>query len=92
MITARGRNRINWVTWDKYNGASPGEQYVMNKSKLHPQGKRTFDQDAEYLVYHAGEGEWTAQCDRERGFIFESLRAYLEGERRRADVHKEDIN
>jgi len=84
MIAALGRGRVNWVTWDKYNGASAGEQYVMNKTKLHPQGKRSFDQDAEYLIYHADEGEWTAQCDRERGFIFEPLRAYLDGERRRA--------
>jgi len=92
MITAKGRKRINWVTWDKYNGASAGEQYIMNRTKLHPQGKRAWDQDAEYLIYHADEGEWTAQCDRERGFIFEPLRAYLEGERDRAGVSREDVN
>jgi len=92
IIERYGRGRVNWVTWDKYNGASPGEQYVMNRTKLHPQGKRGLDQDAEYIIYHADEGDWTAQCDRERGFIFEPLRAYLDGERQRAGASKEDIN
>lgn len=90
MIAAHGRKRINWVTWDKYNGASAGEQYVMNKTKLHPRGKRAFDQDAEYLIYHADEGDWSAQCDKERGFIFEPLRAYLAGEWQRAGLNFED--
>ena len=36
---------------------------------------------AEYHIYHADEGGWTSQCDKERGFIFEPLRAYLAGER-----------
>ena len=39
---------------------------------------------AEYLVYHADEGAWTAQSDRSRGFIFEPLRAYLDEERVRS--------
>jgi len=114
IIERYGRKRINWVTWDKYNGAGSGKQYIMNRTKLHPQGKRAFDQDAEYLVhhslkgflngftlteslrsfqpmaeylvYHADEGDWTSQCDKERGFIFEPLRAYLDGERRRAGL------
>jgi adenine-specific DNA-methyltransferase len=92
IIAKYGRDRINWVTWDKYNGADQGTQYVMNRTKLHPQGKRAFDADAEYLIFHADEGQWTAQCDEERGFIFEPIRAYLEGERQRADISKEDIN
>jgi len=91
-IARLGSGRVNWVTWDKYNDAEPGAQYVMNRTKLHPQGKRSFDQDAEYLVYHADEGEWTSQCDRERGFIFEPLRAYLDGERKRAGVDKVAVN
>lgn len=88
IIERYGRKRINWVTWDKYNGAGSGKQYIMNRTKLHPQGKRAFDQDAEYLVYHADEGDWVAQCDKERGFIFEPLRAYLDGERRKAGIDK----
>ena len=84
MVAGHGRGLVNWVTWDKYNGAPPGDQYVMNKTKLHPQGKRALDQDAEYLIFHADEGDWTRQCDKERGFIFEPLRAYLSSERDRA--------
>ena len=91
IIERYGRKRINWVTWDKYNGTSQDKQFIMNRTKLHPQGKRAFDQDAEYLVYHADEGGWTAQCDKERGFIFEPLRAYLDGERRRAGLSDYDM-
>jgi site-specific DNA-methyltransferase (adenine-specific) len=83
-IEAHGRGLINWITWDKYNGATPGEQYTMNRSKLGEESKRAFDVDAEYLIYHADEGQWTAQCDKERGFIFEPLRAYLDSEKERA--------
>ena len=90
MIAARGRERINWITWDKYNDTPSGEQFIMNRTKLHPQGKRSFDQDAEYLIYHTDEGNWTAQCDKERGFIFESLRAYLAGEWKKAKLNFED--
>jgi hypothetical protein len=53
---------------------------------------RSFQVMAEYLVYHADEGDWTAQCDRERGFIFEPLRAYLVGEWNRAGLTKIDAN
>jgi len=47
---------------------------------------------AEYLIYHADEGGWTSQCDETRGFIFEPLRAYLDTERTRAGVGKDECN
>ena len=95
MIAKHGRPRQNWVTWDKYNGNSPGVQYIMNRSKIgRPDGndKRTFDKDAEYIVYHADDGQWTAQSDECRGFIFEPLRAYLAGEWSRAGLNAKDAN
>ena len=98
MIAGHGRGLVNWVVWDKWNGglgengnrnASWVAQYRMfNNTHNH----RSFCQAAEYLIYHADEGEWTAQCDRERGFIFEPLRAYLEGERDRAGLTTGDLD
>jgi adenine-specific DNA-methyltransferase len=90
MIAAHGRGRVNWVTWDKYNRAGNLQGFMDGYTVV--EDLRSFQVMAEYLVYHADEGGWTAQCDRERGFIFEPLRAYLDDERKRAGIHKEDIN
>ena len=77
MIAKHGRPRKNWITWDKH----------FNKTFFYVP-TRSFEQMAEYIVYHADDGQWTAQSDECRGFIFEPLRAYLDGERMRADVDK----
>ncbi len=66
LIAARGRTQVNWITWDKH--FNHNFFYVPTRS---------FEPMAEYLIYHADEGEWTAQSDQTRGFIFEPLRAYL---------------
>ena len=92
MIEKQGRQFINWVTWDKYNNADSSALWAMNKSKLNPNGKRSFDQDAEYLIYHADDGQWTSQCDKSHGFIFEPLRTYLDNERKRAGIDKGACN
>ena len=92
LVAGHGRKRINWITWDKYNGAPSSALWAMNKSKINPKSKRSWDQDAEFLVYHADDGEWDRACGKlwsgeleaRRGFIFEPLRAYLDGERERA--------
>ena len=89
MIAKHGRSRQNWITWDKYNASSPNVKYIMNRTKIgRPEGngKRTFDQDAEYIIYHADDGQWMSQSDECRGFIFEPLRAYLCGEFKRAKM------
>ena len=39
-----------------------------------------------------GEAGYQAKCDELRGFVFEPLRAYLDGERRRAGVDKIAVN
>ena len=79
MVTAHGRGLVNWVTWDKYNGAGALQGFMDGFTIT--DAMRSLQPMAEYLIYHADEGEWTAQCDRERGFIFEPLRAYLASER-----------
>ena len=42
--------------------------------------------------YAKGEAGYSAKCDELRGFVFEPLRAYLDGERQRAGVSKSAAN
>jgi len=93
LIAGYGRERKNWITWDKYNGCNnSGKLWAMNKSKINPKSKRAVDRDAEFIIFHANEDGWVTQSDDVRGFIFEPLRAYLDGERKRAGVDKADCN
>jgi len=90
MIEAHGRGLINWVTWDKYNSAGDLQGFMDGYTVV--DSLRSFQVMAEYLIYHADEGQWTAQCDKERGFIFEPLRAYLAEEWERAELGRQDLN
>ena len=82
-IQRKGRNLINWITWDKYNDAKSLQGFLDGYTLI--EGLRSFQWMSEFLIYHADEGEWTSQCDKNRGFIFEPLRAYLSDERTKAD-------
>ena len=88
MIAAQGRGLVNWVTWDKYNGCGDLQGFMDGYTVV--DSLRSFQVMAEYLIYHTDEGQWTAQCDHERGFIFEPLRAYLADEWARAGLNFED--
>ena len=90
MIKEKGRARINWITWDKYNGNHSQKGFLDGYTIL--EANRSFHQMAEYLIYHADEGEWSSQCDKERGFIFEPIREYLSSEFKRAGVKYEKAN
>ena len=55
MIAAKGRKRINWVTWDKYN--EQGDHFLKGFLLGHTlTPNRCFNQMAEYLIYHADVG------------------------------------
>jgi hypothetical protein len=91
MIAYDGKAGVNWIKWDKYSGATELRGFLDGYTVV--DSLRSFQVMAEYLVYHADEGEWTAQCDKERGFIFEPLRAYLDEERRQAKIpHRQIIS
>ena len=92
MVAAHGRGLVNWVTWDKYGEESEHSQKGFLDGFTLSGSVRSFQPMAEYLIWHADEGAWTAQCHRERGFIFEPLRAYLDNERKRAGIDKADCN
>jgi adenine-specific DNA-methyltransferase len=83
---------LNRVTWRKDCGWA-GRQC---KEEM-----RAFWPASEALVFaehfgadsHAkGESGYGSECDRLRGFVFEPLRAYLDGERKRAGIDRADCN
>lgn len=84
MIEGLGRNRINWITWDKYNGTGSQKGFLDGHTVISE--LKSFQVMAEYLAYHADEEQWNNQCDDTKGFIFESIRTYLDGERKRAKI------
>jgi len=81
---------VNWIIWDLFNGATAQAGYLEGFTVV--EALRSFQQMAEYLIYHADDGQWQSQCDKTRGFIFEPLRAYLDGERRGAGVASQEIH
>jgi len=84
IIERHGRPMQNWVTWDK-------DKWTYCR-KYKEAGSRRFIESCEYAVYHADDGQWKAQSDEVRGFIFEPLRAYLASERDRAGFANAAIN
>src|SRR5690606_11427036 len=60
---------------------------------FHPQTERIIV--AEHIGADStalGESGYAAKCDELRGFVFEPLRAYLDGERERAGVAVSDVH
>ena len=89
IVEQGGPPRVNWVTWDKYNGQSISGT-ILDRT-LHT-ASRSYNPFAEFLVYHADDGHWQRQSDTVRGFIFEPLREYLDGELSRSGYTKQDVN
>jgi len=90
IVKASGPPLINWVTWDKYNGAVSSKGFMDGYTLV--DSLRSFQQMCEYLIYHADDGQWQAQTDKVRGFIFEPLREYLADEWARAGLRFEQAN
>jgi site-specific DNA-methyltransferase (adenine-specific) len=91
-------NVLNRVVWRKHDGSGydTGMHSRMDEALLRSWLPRT-----EYIIFAEhygadniakGEAGYVAKCDDLRGFVFEPLRAYLDGERQRAGIDKEDIN
>ena len=87
-------NVLNTITWQKPPYSTKAEMF--DKSTM-----RGFFPASERIIFAEhygadniakGEAGYAAKCDEVRGFVFEPLRAYLDGERQRAGVSKEDIN
>jgi len=78
-------NVLNSITW-----AKPGQSYA---EKYGPENFRQYVPMSERIIFAEhygadniakGEAGYGAKCDELRGFVFEPLRAYLDGERERA--------
>ncbi len=82
-------NRIRWIKeegWHKKNNKEALRSY------LSPWEEIIFAEHYGTDGMAKGESGWGAKCDELRGFVFEPLRLYLEGERLRAGVDKAAIN
>jgi len=90
-------NVLNRIVWAKADGAGNGQW-----KKQNPDGwLRAFFPQTEYLIFAEhygadqaalGQAGYGAKCDELRGFVFEPLRAYLDGERQRAGVSRAQCN
>ena len=85
---------VNRITWAKPRFATKAEMF--RKDDL-----RGFFTSSEAIIFAEhfnadniakGEAGYLRKCDELRGFVFEPLRAYLDGERKRAGVDKADCN
>ena len=92
----RWLNVLNRIVWAKADKAGNGQW-----KKSGPEVFRSYFPQAEYILFaehygadNAAKGEagYVRACDQARGFVFEPLRAYLDGERRRAGIDKAAVN
>jgi site-specific DNA-methyltransferase (adenine-specific) len=88
-------NVLHSLVWNK--GDLPGGKH---KSAC-KESLRSFFPASERIIFAEhygadniakGEAGYGAKCDELRGFVFEPLRAYLDGERKRANIDKADCN
>ncbi len=86
-------NVLNSIVWRKA-AASFAEKYG-------PENFRQYVQMSERIIFAEhhnsdsiakGESGYAVQCDELRGFVFEPLRAYLDGERKRAGVDRVQVD
>jgi site-specific DNA-methyltransferase (adenine-specific) len=82
-------NRIRWVKEAGWHNKAEKETL---RSYLSPWEECVFAEHQNADNMAKGEAGYAAKCDELRGFVFEPLRAYLDGERKRAGVDKADCN
>ena len=91
-------NVLSQIVWAKHDGSGYG---TGGHSKVCKEQLRSYFPQTERIIFAEhygadniakGEAGYAAKCDELRGFVFEPLRAYLDGERERAGVSKGDIN
>ena len=87
---------LSRVTWEKRDNGGNGQH-----KKQGPEKFRAYFPDYEVIFFceqrgadswAMGENGYNAKCDELRGFVFEPLRAYLDGERERAGLRIGDMN
>ena len=97
-LAAGGRfNVLNNIVWRK---GFPGEHSRSGAHRSHKEDLRCFNPETERIIFAEhygadniakGESGYGAKCDELRGFVFEPLRAYLDGERKRAGFSDKEM-
>lgn len=89
---------LNHITWRKHDGSGAG---TGGHSKVCKEELRSFFPQSEAILFaehlHSdamalGESGYAAQCEHLHGHVFEPIRAYLDGERKRAGINKTSCN
>lgn len=92
VLISKHMNVLNHIVWNKpASRASQAEKEAL----------RAYFPDSERIIFAEqygadksakGEDGYERKCEELRGFVFEPLRAYLEGERKKSDTDKSDCN
>jgi len=85
-------NVLNRIRWIKEAGWHNKTEKEALRSFLSPWEEIIFAEHYGADNIAKGEAGYAAKCDALRGFVFEPLRAYLDGERERAGVTKQQIS
>jgi adenine-specific DNA-methyltransferase len=89
---------LNRICWAKGGGNAKSGGWWAQQNK---ETMRTFFPESEYVLFaehHGadniakGEAGYVNKCDELRGFVFEPLRSYLDGERQRAGITPRQVN
>ena len=83
---------LNRIRWTKGEGWHQKAEKEALRSYLSPWEEVIFAEHYGADNFAKGEAGYAAKCDELRGFVFEPLRAYLDGERERAGFAPEDCN
>ena len=87
---------LSHIVWQKGDQNGNGMH-----TRQHKEGCRIWFPQTERIVFAEhfgadniakGEAGYVAKCDQLRGFVFEPLRAYLDGERQRAGIAPREVN
>ncbi len=85
-------NVLNRIRWVKEAGWHKKAEKESLRAYLSPWEEIIFAEHYGADNIAKGEAGYAAKCDELRGFVFEPLRAYLDGERERAGVSKPQVN
>ena len=94
---ARWFEVLNHIVWRK---GHKGEHTASSAHRTNKDILRSFNPETERIIFAEhfgadniakGEAGYAAKCDELRGFVFEPLRAYLDGERKRAGVSTRQV-
>ena len=92
VLASERFNVLNRIRWVKDAGWHKKAEKEALRSYLSPWEEIIFAEHHGADGYAKGEAGYAAKCDKARGFVFEPLRAYLDGERQRAGVTPQQVN